>query len=433
MKKVLNLDYTYNIFKDSYSKKYNREFFSGRVLDTMIVKDGLVLPIKYLCHSWLKCLNAGGVVDSNGEYVEISALKSSFCMTGLYEYDRDNISFIDKDVIYMGPFLRQWGHFLVEQTSRLWYEIQNKNKNLPIVYTGAWDNSIEGPYLEYMNILGIDSSRLINVTNPTKFRSVVIPEPSFVADSYFTKEYREIFEYAKGNIKPEKYSKVYFSRRKFNFQKTEYEFGEDSIEKFFSKNGYKIVYPEKLSVSNQIALIKGCEKFASVAGTLPHNLVFAQDGIEAVVINKTYQYNEFQPLINEMRNINFTPVDAYISLFPIYRKDGPFLLLVNENLVNYAKDNNMKMPDKKGISEKLLRKYFDSYLNINKSIPPISDECDIRELYQFFNHKLDFYKKKYPFFLYYKYLFLKKIFFFSKKKVKHYSDKIQKLESEYFI
>lgn len=433
MSKRLNLDYTYEIFKEEYTKRYFKNFFSEKFLHTLFVKEGTVLPIKYLCHEGLRCLNSGGVVDSSGNYVEISQLKSSFCMYGAYDYDEKNISFIDEDVIYFGPFLRQWGHFIVEQTSRLWYEIQNKNKNLPIVYLGCWGSKTDGPYLEYLKILGIDEKRLINIRKPTTFRNVIVPEPAFEVDNYFTKEYKEIFEYAKKDIPEAKYSKIYFSRKVFNSEKNEYEFGEEYIEKFFEKNGYRVFYPEKLSVKEQISLMKGCKEFASVAGTLPHNLLFAQDNTKAVVINKTYQYNEFQPLINECRSIDFTPVDAYISLFPVYRKDGPFLLLINENVLNFAKDNNMKKPDKRKFPEKLLKKYFDSYLRINKKIPPTPEEYDINGLYEFFNSKLDFYRKKTPVFLYYKYLILRKLFFFSKKKFEHYSAKLQDLQSEYLI
>ena len=211
---------------------------------------------------------------------------------------------------------------------------------------------ITGCYERLINLLGIPSERLINVTVPTKFKKIIIPEVSLQSGNYYTQEYINMYNKIRNSVKPANYKKVYFSRCRFPDALYK-ERGEKEIEKFFKKNGYKIIYPEQLSIDEQISIIKGCKHFAAVSGTLPHNLLFAEDHTHAIIINKTYIHNDFQDMINEIRKIKADYIDCHLSLLPVTLGYGPFILMVNDNLIRYAEKHSMKRPKKSNPNEYL--------------------------------------------------------------------------------
>ncbi len=75
------------------------------------------------------------------------------------------------------------------------------------------------------------------------------------------------------------YDKVYLSKNKWtglDFQC----FDEEKLEQAFRMNGYHVVYPEKMTLKEQIAVLKGASEIAAPAGTLAHNILFAHPPLE---------------------------------------------------------------------------------------------------------------------------------------------------------
>lgn len=61
-----------------------------------------------------------------------------------------------------------------------------------------------------------------------------------------------------------------------------------------------ILSPEKLSLIEQIGFFNNSNLIVCMSGTLGHNLLFSQDDTELVILNKTYNYNIVQCVINQM-------------------------------------------------------------------------------------------------------------------------------------
>lgn len=326
----------------SRSNKYPKNFITPKhdKLSTKIIKNGTILPASDNPH---KLWANGGVLDENDNFVKESA--SDYLFGEIYKYDKNDVEYIDDTVIFFGPFVRHWGHFICDEIGRLWY-IKNNPTKYKIAYCGwDWHNNpgnIEGNYLELLELFGCKKNQLINVQKPTKFKRIIIPETSFLKGTYHIK-FKEITDTIVKNVLAsniEVPEKVYFSRTKFSNNK---ERGEKRVERIFKNNGYVIKYPESLSVKEQITLFNKPKKIAMVCGSLSHNLMFAKsNNMDVAILNKFSAVNPYQLAIDSMAEVNsISYIDSFLQLYPVVFGFGPFLLIISKHLKTFLKANQM--------------------------------------------------------------------------------------------
>lgn len=350
---AFNYKYMDELFLENYKAMDQMTICEDRELKVEIVENATVLPYRIVDGE-----KRAGVVNGNGEYIELSgfdAISPVDQWGGSYEPE-EKPAMIDEEVVYFGRFWKHWGHFLMDMVSRLWY-VMDIDESSRIVYDSQVE--IEGVYLEFLHLLGIKTDQLIRVDKPTRFRKVIVPECSHKPGISCNQKYKEIFDRVAENAlmhfeKPDLYKgrKIYFTRRQLNLR-VPLEIGENEIEELFRKNNYLIVAPEKHSLSEQIAMLRQAETIACIAGTLPHNMMFAKDGTKLVIIRKTNKPNYRQVDVNAIRSLDVTNVDAHISLKAV-GPAGPFIVDYNQNVMNYFRDNHM-VCDSIGIKQHLRR------------------------------------------------------------------------------
>lgn len=267
------------------------------------------------------------------------------------------------------------------------------------------NDEINGTFLELLNLIGIMEEQIVILREPTRYKKIIVPEPSLNTNIFWTKEYETIInhivEKAMGKpVKIKTHKKIYLSRKNWALS-YDRDIGEDKIERFFNKNGFKSVSMEKHSLVEQIHILQGADHVASAICTLPHNLLFARDGIKSAIINKMPRYNSSQFQIDDFKNIDATYIDGYLALFSADCGIGPFLFDVNENLINYAKDNGMKLPKREARKDDII-KYLDLCF---EKIDNLSDRdlYELRNLYKIMRTRFHFYSKRE--------LFIKKYFY----------------------
>lgn len=138
--------------------------------------------------------------------------------------------------------------------------------------------------------------------------------------------------------------KVYFSRTAFG-KASGTEFGEDMIENIYKDNGYKILYPEKLSLYDQIYVWNHANRIACINGSIPLNLVFCKNkDMKLDILNKTSELHLNPYLYFLMRKVKYEHIDVYIEPYKWVKPtlgSGPFLLSVTQSFKEYLKVNNM--------------------------------------------------------------------------------------------
>lgn len=91
-------------------------------LGSRFVENGLVLPYKDN-DSW----GSGGVLDVNGDFVEESIYKDWATFGEIYEFDGKSVVDTKLSAIWMGKLNEHWGHFLLDDVTRLWYILNHYN------------------------------------------------------------------------------------------------------------------------------------------------------------------------------------------------------------------------------------------------------------------------------------------------------------------
>lgn len=303
----------------------------------------------------------GGVVDETGSYVALSAIPRR--VEGAYAYEKP--AYVDQKVVYCGYLVNQWGHFLVEGVARLWYFLENDptiDKYVFLLNQGQ-PREIKGNYREFFRLLGI-LDKLEFISEPTAYREVVIPQRAFQCRQDWSPKFLDIFDTVAANAAsdpgwdaPEK---IFFSRSQLQ-KGSGFEFGLEILDDFFARNGYTILYPEKVPLERMIFYIRNAKAVATFSGSLPHNMLFAKNGQRVEIVERCVLNNDFQVCVNKMRELNAVYIDANLPLYPV-DMCGPFLMTDNDILERFAEDQGYVSPDARFRSRKYLKKCFRDYM-----------------------------------------------------------------------
>lgn len=340
---------------------HEKDFYNKTNISAESFSNAIILPLKRFEGDSL-LFGRGGVVDESGNYIDKSAINRR--VQYAYEFGKPTIK--DKKVVYCGYLINHWGHFLVEAVSRMWYFLKKDDTiDSYVFFVNSEENrTLKGNYREFFELLGVlDKIEIINT--PTQYREVVVPELGYKWREYYSDEHKQIFDTIAQNIriKPEwkRYDKIYLTRSQLA-KAAELEFGLDMLDDFFSKNGYKVISPEKISLSEMIYYIRNAEICASISGSLPHNMLFANDNQKLTIVERNIYNNEIQVDVNNIKSLNATYIDANIAIYPINLGYGPFIMSYKGLLEKYAEDNKLNPPDSKHYSQKCLKKHFQSYM-----------------------------------------------------------------------
>lgn len=309
------------------------------------IKNGIVLPRKNK-NERDKNFSLGGVLNEKLEFIEES---KEYDFGGGYDINVNDIEEINEEVIYLGRGYPHYGVVMIDLIRRLYFKYTNEGKKFKLCFLGihcekGTFGKAEKKSWELLGEMGLKRDDFIDIRKPTKFSMVYIPEPGFEYEKYYHKEFLIPYKIIQDKVKPRNAKKLYLSRRKMDTIK---EVGEDIIEKFFSINGFKIIYPDELSIQEQVEWLKGAEVIASVECTASHNILFCVPGTKQIVIRK---YTRIEPrhfLFNELMNSKVTYIDCmfnFIPGFPIHYDIGPFCMLFNKNISHFAKENNYILP-----------------------------------------------------------------------------------------
>lgn len=335
--------YIDDILKEETLRLNSIDYHSDEVLSCHEISNGILLPYK----GDMNGKTSGGVVESDGGYVDLSGLHENHGCG--YSVTSNDIVKKGKNAIYLGVWFPIWGHCITDNIKKLWFlktpEAQQLiNGGADLVYIVMMNDRFKLPksFIDLLQCLKIDISQLKQITSPTQYDSIYIPDNSLIRkgeDIFYTKEFLETRNDILANLskcKTSTYDKIYFSRSRLKNGKQD--FGEKRVEDVFRYLGFKIIYPEKKSFAEQVALLQGCSHFAATEGSTSHNSLFCKRGTKVTILRKASYINEYQFLINSMCSLNVIYVDSHLSIFVDENRvwNGPFFLYVNNNLLRYA-------------------------------------------------------------------------------------------------
>jgi capsular polysaccharide biosynthesis protein len=191
------------------------------------------------------------------------------------------LNFLENDITYVFIWnSANYHHFFINIFMPAITVInERQDKNLHFV---LYSNNTRHKSENYDNLLvELLEEKKINYTKIQNNEYEYINSKNFIPINSSSLEYGipEVYNYFinKYNITEEKPNKkIYISRKKINSVENRID-DEESLEVFFIKNGFKIVYPEEiLTFKEQFKLFNSCSVLAGITGSGLTNLLFMQ-------------------------------------------------------------------------------------------------------------------------------------------------------------
>jgi hypothetical protein len=202
-----------------------------------------------------------------------------------------------------------------------------------------------------LELLGVDAVDILRIDRPTRFRRVVIPELSYIEGRFYTKEYKGMFDkIVSSYVRSERLSKlkhVYLSRAEFSKGFFSKDVGQDIIDRLFAMNEWTIVFPERLTLDEQITIWNNSNKIACINGTIPLNVAFSRTTTELIVLNKSARLHANLLRYQKIFDRNVVYVDVYNSALTDFGRSsgaGPFCCTISPSLISMCRDYGLAVP-----------------------------------------------------------------------------------------
>lgn len=229
-------------------------------------------------------------------------------------------NFLDIEAVYIGTLEDHFGHFLLEHTNRLYPVLQAKYKNMKyIILNNRNLPKVPDFVFEFLQMLGIKQSDVYVINDNVKVKRLYVPPVAFEIPNMSSSAFCKTFGAAAAHAQPaHRIEKIYVSRERLSGRAT---FGERQIQRVFEKNGFTVIYPEQLSLYEQICYMKHCKCLAGIAGSALHLSLFMPKGGTVIQIkrNKLPADNaNTQYLLCKTKHCDFVLVDCAREILPTH-------------------------------------------------------------------------------------------------------------------
>ena len=192
-----------------------KDYFNPQKAFCEVVAQGVVLPtIKQVNEEDVGYFK-GGVVDANGKFVEASANRRKDLggsMFEAYPFEADEVDVVPEEVVYGGILVNHFGHFLMESTNRLWFWVENSDKDLGVVFLMPKKQKVIRQFWEFMDLLGIKRDKVYLIHKPTRFAKVYVPSPSHVLGLSYDEKFLVPFQAIRDKVKGRRENKLCWKR-----------------------------------------------------------------------------------------------------------------------------------------------------------------------------------------------------------------------------
>jgi len=244
------------------------------------VADAVYLP----CAS---ALEESGLYDTHGELMEGTRLwrgpdgresvtRNMFGKGKGYSYDIE-----ERPVVYLGPLVDHYGHFLTECCARVWAVMGDAFSEAKLVFHGD-GRCLQREYVRsFFRSIGLDTARFTAYSRPTLIREAIVPKPSMINRCEVWGAHVEMMATAADNLLGMRRSgrngrPVYLSRARLDPTHRAL-WREDRLLGELRKRGFKVIYPETMSLAEQVAVFNAHETYVGPLGSAFHNTLFSRE------------------------------------------------------------------------------------------------------------------------------------------------------------
>lgn len=288
-------------------------------------------------NSWGLYTPGGSIIDEaayrRGEKNTLVG-QSEFC------FNNDIAEESEEDCVYFGPIIPHYGHFIITSLSRLWFVVgQLKNGRKLLAHSDHGPESyFENPYMgPLLRAAGLSLSDFVSPTVVTRFRNVLVPSPAFVEQNHASLSYiPELHAIGRKLLKgatPERGARcAYLSKSQMPAGSVSWISNEYELENLLRSAGFDIIYPEKLSIPEQVEIFYKYRSIVGFVGSAFHSNVFCDDPPLIFGLSLEKFVNSNLVILDKLNNVGGGYFDATQHLMDSQR-DG---YLVSKQIKNPA-------------------------------------------------------------------------------------------------
>lgn len=256
-----------------------------------LLENTVIMPLEGTMDSF-----AGGLFSFDGEFIEDSLLHR-----GTQAILQKPVGHLHGTYIYGGCLFGHFGHFIWESLARL-YAIRQCNA-YPILFISPNDKVYDVQKRLFQTI-GIKNEILL-VKKATSVENLIYSppgsslEPLFITDAQINAlQYLNFYKNKEGAKK-----KIWLSRARLKYGRL---LNEQLIEEELKRIGYDIIYPELLTLREQVRLLSSAAVVAGCDGSAFFSLLFAKE-----IQGKFFVFNRRESIpptlayVFQKRNVQF--------------------------------------------------------------------------------------------------------------------------------
>ena len=192
--------------------------------------------------------------------------------------------------LYAGSWMHGFGHFIVETLPTLWPLIDDEQSGaIRGLVAHRFTSRRRHVWQEAMVLSLIGDSEIHVVdTTPATYERLLVPSRLYRYESAISPRAAEVWDHIAGRIAPESAARpgrVFLSRTNFVESlpndapaRARAYSNASAVDELFRRRGFTVVYPEDLTVVEQIALVRDAEIVAGPSGSALHLAAFMRSG-----------------------------------------------------------------------------------------------------------------------------------------------------------
>lgn len=275
----------------------------GHVVDTepqcLTLRDAIATPFALVAptdapdqpprHSSFKAYTRGCLYHSDGPRVDLSVRVGGVGGDQVASIDMEILppeqrggTWLAGRTLYLGTFMNHYGHFITESLSRYWRQEAAAFDNV-VAYPFMHNNGailVQNFHRHLAGLLDVPIDRMTILRGQTVFDEIVVPEQLWTYNTHVNAHMREIY----GRISARHAGKA-SSGRIFLSRTDSLRLGNvPAVEEVFASFGFRILYPERIGIVDQLSLYANCEILAGLSGSAMHNCLFARPGLMTIEV-----------------------------------------------------------------------------------------------------------------------------------------------------
>ena len=199
-----------------------------------------------------------------------------------------------RTAVYVGGVRWHYGHFLLETLPRLWPWWTIPDDFVALMPSHS---HLRGIPRSICTLLPNFDKRISFPRRPTRFRTVLIPEPAFAIRRKAYREFKTFCDRIAAQVLSADVERtdqpLYLSRKGLGPSAGRAIVGEDRLEQFLEKEGFLVVQPEILTIAEQITMFNRHKWIVSPMGSACHTRLFSRRPINLVTLTGEIMLTRF--------------------------------------------------------------------------------------------------------------------------------------------